>query len=90
MHDMSLTSDIMHSLKEMFGDQGRAARQDTMRSLLNVMMIEGTPVQDHCLKMIAWLNELKVLGADIDAESQVDMILHSLPESFNQFRQNVL
>ena len=38
--------------------------------------------------MISNLNTLEVLGADIDGESQVDMILQSLPESFEEFRLN--
>lgn len=69
MHDMSLTSDIMFSMKEMFDDQGCVARQDTMTILLSAMMVEGTPVQDHCLKMIFNLNELEVFGTEIDAEA---------------------
>ena len=43
---------------------------------------DGTSVREHCLKMISNLNTLEVLGADIDRESQVDMIPQSLPESF--------
>ena len=31
MQDVELASDIMLSLKEMFGEQGRSARQETMR-----------------------------------------------------------
>ena len=38
--------------------------------------------------MISHLNTLEVLGVDIDGESQVDMILQSLPESFKEFRIN--
>ena len=38
--------------------------------------------------MISNLNTLEVLGADIDGESQVDMILQSLLESFKEFRLN--
>ena len=38
--------------------------------------------------MISNLNTLEVLGTDIDGESQVDMILQSLPESFKEFRLN--
>ena len=38
--------------------------------------------------MISNLNTLEVLGANIDGESQVDMILQSLPESFKEFRLN--
>ncbi|KAK4572257.1 hypothetical protein RGQ29_030617 [Quercus rubra] len=64
IQDVELASNIMLSLKEMFGEQSRSAR------------------------MISNLNTLEVLGADIDGESQVDMILQSLPESFKEFRLN--
>ena len=59
-----------------------------MRVLISTKMAEGTPVQDHMLKMMDSLNELDVLGAAIDAESQIDIILESLPESFNNFKVN--
>ena len=36
--------DIMMNLKEMFGDQSRAGRQEAMRALLNTKMAEGTSV----------------------------------------------
>ena len=51
-------------------------------------MTEGISVREHCLRMISHLNTLEVLGADIDGESQPDMILQSLPESFKKFRLN--
>ena len=38
--------------------------------------------------MIAHLNELEILEAKIDGESQVDIVLMSLPESFKNFRLN--
>ena len=69
MQDVELASDIMFSLKEMFGEQGHSARQDTVRLLLNTKMAQGIPVREHCLKMISYLNTLEVLGADIDEES---------------------
>ena len=59
-----------------------------MRALLNTKMAEGTPVRDHILKMISHLNELETLGAEIDGESQVDIVLMSLPESHKNFRLN--
>ena len=61
--------DIMYSLKEMFGDQDRAARQVAMKELFNTKMAEGTPVRDHVLKMMGHLNELQILGAEIDGET---------------------
>ena len=88
MQDVELASDIMLSLKEMFGEQGRSVRQETMRQIYNTKMAEGTSMREHCLRMISNLNTLEVLGADIDGESQVDIILQSLPESFKEFRLN--
>ena len=79
---MTKASDIMVSLKEMFGSQGRLARQRAMRDFLHEEMREGTSVQDHLIKMFDHLNTLEILGPEIDGESQVDMILESLPESY--------
>ena len=86
--NMATAYDIMMNLKEMFGEQNRVGRQVAMRALLNINMAEGTLVWDHVLKMIAHLNELEILGAEIDDESQVDIVLMSLPESYKNFRLN--
>ena len=51
-------------------------------------MAKGSSVREHCLTMISNLNTLEVLGADIDGESQVDMILQSLLKSFKEFKLN--
>ena len=88
MQDVELVSNIMLSLKEMFGEQGRSARREIMRQIYNTKMAEGTSVREHCLRMISHMNILEVLGADIDRESQADMILQSLPKSFKEFRLN--
>ncbi|CAA0830115.1 Unknown protein, partial [Striga hermonthica] len=73
---------------ELFGHQSRVARQEAMRVLMNMTMREGTPVREHVLAMMAQLNELEVLGAFIDWETQVDIVLQSLSKSFKQFRLN--
>ena len=46
------------------------------------------PIPLHVLKMIAHLNELEILGAEIDGESEVDIVLMCLPESYKNFRLN--
>ena len=84
---MATAYDMMMNLKEMFGEQNRVGRQVTMRAL-NTKMAEGTLVRDHVLKMITHLNELEILGAEIDDESQVDIMLMSPPESFKKFHLN--
>ena len=75
MQDVELASNIMLSLKEMFGEQGRSVRQETIRQIYNTKMAKGTSVREHCLRMISHLNTLEVLGANIDGESQADMIV---------------
>ena len=51
-------------------------------------MTEGTLVQEHVMRMMAYMNELEILGAKIFSQTQQDMILNSLPSSFTQFRLN--
>jgi hypothetical protein len=80
--------DMMFHLKEMFGEQNRSARQTAMKNLMSTKMVEGTPVQEHVLKMISFINELDMLGAEMDAKTKVDAILSSLTDSFNQFIMN--
>ena len=55
---------------------------------MGAKMAEGTPVREHVLKIIGFLNELETLGATIDTQTQVDIILNSLPESFAQLKLN--
>ncbi|MCQ7012838.1 DDE-type integrase/transposase/recombinase, partial [Clostridioides difficile] len=85
---MATAYDMMLNLKELFGHQSRAARQEAMRKLMTTKMAEGTPVRDHALNMMALLNEIEVQGGEIDGETQVDIVLQSLPRSFEQFRLN--
>ncbi|XP_077226466.1 uncharacterized protein LOC143888954 [Tasmannia lanceolata] len=85
---MASSMDIMYNPKEMFGQQNRNARQIAIKGLVSTKMVEGTPARDHLLKMMGYLNELEVLGEMLDAESQVDMVLASLPPSFNNFVMN--
>ena len=82
------TASIMDSLKGMLGNYGRPARQVAMQQLMGAKMVEGTSVREHVLKMIDFLNELETLGATIDTQTQMDIILNSLHASFVQFRHN--
>ena len=58
---------MITSLKEMFGELNRPAKQIAMQKIMNANMLEGTPVRVYVLKMIGYLNELETLGANIDA-----------------------
>ena len=66
----------------MFGEQGRPARQIAMR-VINTKMDEETLVREYILKMFDHLNTQEILGGEIDAESQIDIIFELLPDFFN-------
>ncbi|XP_037496196.1 uncharacterized protein LOC119370982 [Jatropha curcas] len=86
---MDTAFDMLENLKEMFGDQTSAARQNALREILTSKMEEGTPVRTHVLKMMSLLNNMEVLGAEVDNATQIEMILNTLPASFQQFRLNM-
>ncbi|KAL0453845.1 UNVERIFIED_CONTAM: hypothetical protein Slati_1362600 [Sesamum latifolium] len=51
-------------------------------------MIEGSSVQEHGVKMLSLVEKLKDLNADLAKETYIDMILQSLPPSFDSFIVN--
>ena len=75
--------DMILRLKEIFWEQRQPTRQITKRELMNTKMAKGTLVREHVLKIFDHLNTLEILGGEIDGESQIDIILESLPNSFN-------
>jgi len=61
---------------------------ETSKKLFCCMMIEGSSVNTHVLKMIGYIKKLDQLGFVIDHELSVDLVLHSLPKNFLQFIMN--
>ncbi|KAH0672637.1 hypothetical protein KY290_024866 [Solanum tuberosum] len=55
---------------EMAREKKCVAKQTTMKAILTSKMIEGSPVNDHVLNMMSYLNDLEILGTTIDKESQ--------------------
>ncbi|KAH9671204.1 hypothetical protein KPL70_017270 [Citrus sinensis] len=72
----------------MFGQSTRSVRQAALKGIMNSKMGKGTRVRDHVLKMMDYLNEAEIQGAQIDDNSKIDMVLESLPETFKEFKVN--
>ena len=72
----------------MFGGKGRPARQAALKAIMDAKMLEGTLVRDHMICMIRLFNEMEILGVEIDGETQIDMVLETLPDSFKQLKLN--
>ncbi|XP_042067204.1 uncharacterized protein LOC121810509 [Salvia splendens] len=85
---MNTATEIMNNLNNHFGTQNRAAKSLAFRSIMTKVMKEGTSVRDHVLEMMSHLNQIEILGGIIDPESQVTIILQSLPSSYQQFKLN--
>ncbi|MCE8502524.1 DDE-type integrase/transposase/recombinase, partial [Latilactobacillus sakei] len=77
------SAEIMFALEEMFFDKNRVSRRRIMRSLMSTKMSEGSPVEPHVRKMMGYINDLEALGAEMDAETKIDAVVSSLPQSFN-------
>ncbi|KAH9734858.1 Integrase catalytic domain-containing protein [Citrus sinensis] len=87
-HNLETATEIMDSLQQMFGQSTRSARQAALKGIMNSKMGKGTRVRDHVLKMMDYLNEAEIQGAQIDDNSKIDLVLESLPETFKQFKVN--
>ena len=81
----SSTSILLH-LQELYGGQSRTARFNVSKELFQAKMAEGSSVNEHVLKMIGYIEQLKKLDVGMDADLQID--LQSLPGSFSQFVMN--
>ena len=78
---------IVH-LKEMFQQQARQERYETIKALHSCTMAEGISVSTHVLKMKGYIDHLERLGFPMSQELATDLILNSLPESYDQFVMN--
>ncbi|XP_057771113.1 uncharacterized protein LOC130990903 [Salvia miltiorrhiza] len=81
---------IMVNLEELFGETDRSVRFKIMTKLMASRMTEGSPVHEHVLEMINHFNELEMLGGGIEDDIKVDMVLHTLPKSYENFRLNAI
>ena len=62
-------------------------RQAAITNLINTCMTGGR-VKDHCLAMISHISRAEVMGAQLQKEMKIDLILQSLPKHFNRFKVN--
>ena len=71
----------------MFAKSTASERQAAITDLINTRMTGGR-VKDHCLAMISHISRAEVMGAKLQKEMKIDLILQSLPKHCNQFKVN--
>ena len=77
--------EIMKQLKEMFQVQARVEKYQALGNATQCKMQDGTPVSTHLLKMKGYFDHLERLGMKFEVELQTDLIMLSLPPSFDSF-----
>lgn len=80
--------DMIINLKEMFQQQARQERFETTKALHSCKMTEGSSVSAHVLKMKGYMEHLARLGFPLSQELATDLLLNSLPRSYDQFVMN--
>ncbi|KAK9044580.1 hypothetical protein V6N11_058478 [Hibiscus sabdariffa] len=87
-HENMVAYEIIQNLKEIYEGQARQERYETSKALFQCKMSEGSPVGAHVIKMMGYIQVLEKLGFALNDELATDVILQSLPDSFNQFVMN--
>ena len=80
--------DIVEYLKRLYQEQARHERYEVSKALFQCKMTEGSPVGNHVLKMIGYIENLESLGFPLSQELATDLVFQLLPESYNQFIMN--
>ncbi|KAL0287233.1 UNVERIFIED_CONTAM: hypothetical protein Sradi_7128400, partial [Sesamum radiatum] len=75
-------------MSQIYAVPDRHTRYATIKAFFGTKMIEGSSIQEHGVKMLSLVEKLKDLKADFAKEMYIDVILQSLPPSFDSFIVN--
>ncbi|KAK8533064.1 hypothetical protein V6N12_076345 [Hibiscus sabdariffa] len=87
-HENMVAYEMIQNLKEIYEGQAHQERYETSKALFQCKMSEGSSVGAHVIKMMGYIQTLEKLGFALNDELATDVILQSLPDSFNQFVLN--
>jgi hypothetical protein len=79
---------MIEGLRGMFQNQARTERYNISKSLFACKLAEGSPVSPHVIKMIGYIETLDRLGSELHPDLSIDVILQSLPASYEPFIMN--
>jgi hypothetical protein len=79
---------MIEGLRGMFENQARTERFNISKSLFVCKLAEGSPVNPHVIKIIGYIETLEKLGSELQQDLATDVILQSLPPSYEPFIMN--
>ncbi|KAG6503295.1 hypothetical protein ZIOFF_035606 [Zingiber officinale] len=80
--------DIHIHLQELYGAQTRSVKHVTVKELMTARIRDGASVHEHGVKMIGLIEKLLSLDLVIPHKLSTDILLLSLPSSFDNFVVN--
>ncbi|KAL0411115.1 UNVERIFIED_CONTAM: Retrovirus-related Pol polyprotein from transposon RE2 [Sesamum latifolium] len=76
---------IMLRMKDVYAIPDRHIRYAAIKAFFGTKMAEGSSVQSHGVKMLSLVEKLEDLKAGLDNDTYIDVILQSLPPSYDPF-----
>ncbi|KAK8712124.1 hypothetical protein V6N13_147374 [Hibiscus sabdariffa] len=86
-HEDMVAYEMIQNVKEIYEGQARQERYETSKALFQCKMSEGSPVGAHVIKMMGYIQALEKLRFPLNDELAINVVLQSLPDSFNQFQK---
>ncbi|KAL0434213.1 UNVERIFIED_CONTAM: hypothetical protein Slati_2755600 [Sesamum latifolium] len=75
-------------MKEVYAILDRHIRYAVIKAFFGTKMTEGSSVREHGMKMLFLVEKLEDLQAGLDNDTYIDVILQSLPPSYDPFVVN--
>ncbi|KAL0355631.1 UNVERIFIED_CONTAM: hypothetical protein Sradi_4010000 [Sesamum radiatum] len=79
---------IMLHLKDVYAVPDRHIRYAATKAFFGTKMTEGSSVHSHGVKMLSLVEKLEDLKAGLNYDTYIDVILQSLPPSYDPFIVN--
>ncbi|KAL0455000.1 UNVERIFIED_CONTAM: hypothetical protein Slati_0839200 [Sesamum latifolium] len=83
-----MVQSIMLCMSQIYAVSDRHIRYAATKAFFGTKMIEGSFVQEHGFKILSLVEKLKDLNSNLAKETYIDVILQSLPPSFDSFIMN--
>jgi hypothetical protein len=76
---------MIQGLRGMFDNQARVERYNISKALFACKLAEGSSISPHVIKMMGYIETMTKLGCEIKDELATNVILPSLPMSYEPF-----
>ncbi|KAG6415681.1 hypothetical protein SASPL_123095 [Salvia splendens] len=87
-HEHMIPYEMLKHLKSLYASQAQTMEYEILRDLFNCKLHDGSKVSEHVLKMIGLIERLASIGTVLPANISTNLILQSLPSSFENFIVN--